>query len=277
MGEPARTRRVLGRGRWDVGPQGFVPLPCHPSAEAPALEPRGHPPPHPPSPGVGRRLPDPPCLCGVAWLCKALAHLCLGESMEGCQPGPGNQAGEPGGAGGAAPGPAYLGEAPAAWWVPRVSASFTFAQYLQDTGPWPGPDDRALRALAGAVRGVPGRQPPRPLRPSRNLAAWSHTAGASLGRAPGQRTWESAGGPDVRFQPQPGLCGDCGCHWPREPCPPGWARRTHPHLCCTGAWGWGARRPLPRWLPGPVAWVGLDPPGSVGRWLQAVRGPDEPC
>lgn len=31
-------------------------------------------------------------MCGVAWLCKALAHLCLGEKMEGCQPRPGNQA-----------------------------------------------------------------------------------------------------------------------------------------------------------------------------------------
>lgn len=34
--------------------------------------------------------------CGVAWLCKALAHLCLGENMEGCQPRPGNQAEKPG-------------------------------------------------------------------------------------------------------------------------------------------------------------------------------------
>ncbi|XP_039111768.1 collagen alpha-1(I) chain-like [Hyaena hyaena] len=49
----------------------------------------------------GKGSPGPVCSCGVTRLCKAQAHPCLGENLEGCQlrcqPGPGNQAEKPGG------------------------------------------------------------------------------------------------------------------------------------------------------------------------------------
>lgn len=97
-----------------------------------------------PSSGCGAKAPrDQPCSCGAPWLCKAQAHPCLGENLEGCQPrcqpGPGNRAEKPGGAGGATPSPAHLGEVPAARWMPRALAGHAFAQHLQGTCPQAGP------------------------------------------------------------------------------------------------------------------------------------------
>lgn len=118
----------------------------HPAdCQAPSPLPTPHPTLMGPSSGCGAKAPRAqPCSCGAPWLCKAQAHPCLGENLEGCQPrcqpGPGNQAEKPGGAGGATFSPAHLGEVPAAQWVPRASSwRSRGARHLRGTCPQAGP------------------------------------------------------------------------------------------------------------------------------------------
>lgn len=222
-------------------------------------------------------------MCGVAWLCKALAHLCLGEKMEGCQPRPGNQAEKPGGAGGAAPTLAYLGEAPPARWVPRGSASFTLLPSIYRTQALGlGPDRQTVenpqleRSQGGSPHGPSG--------PAGRVRSWgagelswpSHTAGASLGSAlayVGRICWGTKRLISVLARPLSRLWLPTGL---REPCRPGLGL---PHPLHTSAapegWGWEATQATPSL----AAWAsGLGGPGSYQvMWVSGSRGQKEPC
>lgn len=91
--------------------------------------------PTPPTRGVwGKGSQDPPCACGIPWLCKAW-HTCVGVGIwQVCQQGPGNQAEKPGAVGGATPSlpPTHHREAQLRSMVGVEGKLWvhTFAQYL---------------------------------------------------------------------------------------------------------------------------------------------------
>lgn len=120
MGTASGMRKVLsncpGICPMVLPPSGLLRVPAHRQLQGlPALEPQGPSSPQAPAHWAVVRVWGPTTLVWCHLFVQGPGIPVSGQDLEGCQPGPGNRAEKPGGAGGAAPGPAPLGEA--AWWV----------------------------------------------------------------------------------------------------------------------------------------------------------------